>query len=208
MDRRGREASGDSLPHDAMREAEDVAAVVDAISGPVSVLGHSYGAICSLEAALLTGQIRHLILYEPPILTGREQYPPGVPARINALIEQGELEAALEVFLREVVRMLDYEFEAYRQLPTWQARIPVAPTIPRETFELSYTFDGEKLAGLSVPTCLLLGGDSASRVREETRVVRGALPNSQIVLLPGEQHIAMDRNPELFVAKVLRCLQE
>lgn len=60
MDRRGRGGSSDSPDYDIMREAEDVAAVVEAMGEPVSILGHSYGAICSLEAALLTDKVRRL----------------------------------------------------------------------------------------------------------------------------------------------------
>ena len=64
MDRRGRGGSGDSADYELRREAEDVAAVIDSIGGCVNVLGHSHGALCALEAALLTAQLRRLILYE------------------------------------------------------------------------------------------------------------------------------------------------
>jgi pimeloyl-ACP methyl ester carboxylesterase len=140
MDRRGRGGSGDSPAYDIMREAEDVAAVVDAIGEPAFVLGHSYGAVCSLEAALLTDNVRRLILYEPPIPTGLRAYPPGAPDRMQALIDSGELEAALEVFFREIVRMPEHELEAYRRLPMWKGRIQLAPTLPRElVFDQTYT---------------------------------------------------------------------
>jgi len=43
MDRRGHGASGDSLDYSLQKEAEDVAAVVNARPGTVFVLGHSYG---------------------------------------------------------------------------------------------------------------------------------------------------------------------
>ena len=33
----------------------------------VYVLGHSYGGVCSLEAARLTDRIEKLVLYEPPL---------------------------------------------------------------------------------------------------------------------------------------------
>ncbi len=45
MDRRGRGRSGDAGDYNLMREAEDIAAVVDSIGEPVSVLGHSYGGL-------------------------------------------------------------------------------------------------------------------------------------------------------------------
>src|SRR5918997_3847853 len=54
IDRRGRGGSGDSEDYTIEREFEDVAAVVDSVGEPALVLGHSYGALCALEAALLT----------------------------------------------------------------------------------------------------------------------------------------------------------
>ena len=62
MDRRGRGASGDSPEYSLSKEAEDVAAVVNSRSGPVFVLGHSYGGVVALEAAMLTDRITGLML--------------------------------------------------------------------------------------------------------------------------------------------------
>jgi pimeloyl-ACP methyl ester carboxylesterase len=209
MDRRGRGGSTDAPEYDIRREAEDVAAVVEAIGEPVFILAHSYGAVCSLEAALLTDQLRRMVLYEPPIPTGLPMYSPGVPDRMRALIASGELEATLEVFMREVVRMPEHELEAYRQLPTWKRRIQLAPTIPRElAIDRTYRFDPERFANLRVPVLLLLGGDSPPLFRQAANAVDAALPNSTVVTLPGQQHIAMDTNPDLFVSEVLRFLRE
>src|SRR5687767_1129250 len=58
MDRRGRGCSGDSAAYDLQREAEDVVAVIDSIGEPVHLLGHSYGGLCAIEAALLTRNVR------------------------------------------------------------------------------------------------------------------------------------------------------
>ena len=209
MDRRGRGGSGDSPDYDIMREAEDVAAVVEAIGEPVFILGHSYGAVCSFEAALLTDKISRMILYEPPIPTGIPMYPPDVPDRMQDLIDSGELENALEIFMREVVKMPEHELEAYRRLPMWKVRIQLAPTIPRElAIDRKYRFDPNKFANLRAPVLLLLGGDSPPLFRQATKAVDSALPNSTIVKLPGQQHIAMDTNFELFFGEVLRFLKE
>src|SRR5207253_10380171 len=70
MDRRGRGGSGDAQDYSLEKEFDDIVAVVDSIGEPVHLLGHSYGALCSLEASLLTKNIRKLVLYEPPIATG------------------------------------------------------------------------------------------------------------------------------------------
>ncbi|HSJ57656.1 MAG TPA: alpha/beta hydrolase [Anaerolineae bacterium] len=206
MDRRGRGGSGDSPDYEFAREAEDVAAVVNAIGEPVSVLGHSGGAFFSLEAALRTDNMHRLILYEPPIPGIAPPVPTEIPDRIQALIDRGDMEAALEVFLREIVRMPEHELKDYRHLPAWKRRISIAPTIPRELVALTYRWDPEKFAGVRVPALLLLGGDSPPFARQAVEMVHAALPNSQIVVLPGQQHIAMDTDPELFAREVRRFL--
>jgi pimeloyl-ACP methyl ester carboxylesterase len=210
MDRRGRGASTDDAQgYDILREAEDVSAVVDAIGGPVDVLGHSYGAVCSLEAALLTDGVRKMVLYEPPLPTDIQMYPTGVPDRMQALIDDGELEAALELFFREVVRMPDHELVEYRELPVWKQRIQLAPTIPRElAIDRSYSFESAKYADLRVPVLLMLGGDSPPIFQRAVETANGAVPGSRVVLLPGQQHIAMDTDPALFVGEVLDFLMD
>lgn len=200
MDRRGRGGSTDAPDYHLIREAEDVAAVVDGIGGPVRIVGHSYGAVCSLEATLLTDNVDRMILYEPPIPSDLPVYPPGVPERMQTLIDTGEREAALEAFFREVVRMPDHEFVQYRALPMWKSRIELAPTIPRElAIDRIYTFDTNKFADVQVPTLLLLGGDSPALFQRGIEAVHAALPKSAVTTLPGQQHIAMDTDPELFL---------
>jgi pimeloyl-ACP methyl ester carboxylesterase len=207
MDRRGRGGSGDAPDYDIRREAEDVAAVVEAIGEPAFVLGHSGGALYSLEAALLTDQIRRLILYEPPIPGVAPVIPADIPGRIQALIDRREPEAALELFFREIVRMPEHELKDYRQLAVWKTRISLAATIPRELMiGHTYRWRPEKFGSVEVPAMILLGGDSPAFARRAAEMVYAALPNSQLDVLFGQQHIAMDTDPELFVRKVRRFL--
>lgn len=203
MDRRGRGESGDGPEYNLLREAEDIAALADALEEPAAVLGHSYGGLCSLEAALLTDNINKLILYETPLPADEPLYPPGVPERMQESIERGELEDALEIMIREVVNMPDEEFEMYRKLPMWQERIKIAPTIPREMeIELTYTFDPQRLSGVTIPVLLLAGGDSPPFFQKTTGMLHDVLPDSRIASMPGQQHIAMDTAPDLFVREV------
>ena len=51
---------------------------------------------------------------------------------MKALLDKGEAEAALELFVRQVMQMPDHELQVYRQLPMWKGRVALAPTIPRE----------------------------------------------------------------------------
>jgi pimeloyl-ACP methyl ester carboxylesterase len=207
VDRRGRGGSGDSTAYAVEREFEDVAAVVEAIGEPVSLLGHSYGAICALEACLLTDRVRRLIVYEPPIPTGAPLYPPGAPERIQALVDAGDPEAGLEVFMREVVRMPASELEVYRRLPAWPVRVALAPTIPRElVLDRTYAFRPERFASFSVPTLLLVGGDSSPPFRQPVDLLAATLPDNRVAVLPGQRHVAMDTAPDLFLTEVLEFL--
>ena len=118
------------------------------------------------------------------------------------------MEAALEIMIREVVRMPDHEFELYRSLPMWKGRIQLAPTIPRELqVERTYSFVPERYAELRVPTMILLGGDSPPVFREAVEALDSALPTSSVVVLPGQQHVAMDTAPDLFLREVLSFLE-
>jgi pimeloyl-ACP methyl ester carboxylesterase len=207
IDRRGRGESGDTGPYAIEREFEDVAAVVDSIHEPVSVLGHSYGALCVLGAALLTTNIKQLILYEPYIHTGVDVYPPGIADRIQALVDAGDRDGALSAMFRELVQMSEHDIAALRSLPSWNVRVASAHTIARETSaEEQYKFIPERFAKLNTPTLLLLGGKSPPFLKDVTQMLHGALPHSRIAVMVGQQHIAMNTAPELFAAEVLRFL--
>jgi pimeloyl-ACP methyl ester carboxylesterase len=207
MDRRGRGMSGDGPAYALEREAEDIAAVLEAIGEPSVVLGHSYGALCALEGALLTDRVHRMILYEPPLPVEPSSFPAGVPERMEALIDQGENEAALEIFFRDLVEMPDHEFQVYRKLPMWPVRVSLASTIPREmASEGAYRFDPARFADLRIPTLLLAGGDSPPLFHRALEAVAEALPHGRVTVMPGEQHVAMDTNPELFLGEVLAFL--
>src|SRR5512140_993881 len=102
IDRRGRGASGDAAEYVLEREFEDVAAVIDAVGEPAFVLGHSYGAISSLEPSLRTANVRKLVLYEPPIPLGATIQPAGAVERLEALLARGENEEVVATFFRDV----------------------------------------------------------------------------------------------------------
>jgi pimeloyl-ACP methyl ester carboxylesterase len=123
MDRRGRGRSGDAPDDDLEREFEDVAAGVDSIAeasgSRVDVYGHSYGE-CAFGAALLTSNIRRLVLYEgwPSVTPEKTVFPPEVGERLDALVRAGEHEAAMLTFMREVVHIPDEEIAAVLAQPT------------------------------------------------------------------------------------------
>ena len=105
--------------------------------------------------------------------------------------------------------MPPHEFELFRSSPAWSARVAAAHTLPRELrAHEQYRFKAERFHGLKTPTLLLAGGDSPDFFKAAIATVNAALPNSRVVVLPGQQHIAMDTAPELFVREVLAFLGE
>jgi pimeloyl-ACP methyl ester carboxylesterase len=206
IDRRGRGGSGDTEPYTIEREFEDVAAVIDSISEPVNLLGHSFGAVCALHAALLTPNIRKLILYEPPPPGFKES--PDTLARMQALLDAGDRDGVISTFLLEAAGLSPQELEMMRSVPAWQGRVAAAHTILRElnSLEALSPFSEERFRQLRVPTLLLLGGDSIKLYRECIEQLHAMLPNSRITVMPGQQHVAMNTAPDLFVRDVLAFL--
>lgn len=209
LDRRGRGASGDADEYVIEREFEDIAAVVEAIGEPVSLLGHSFGALCALEAALLTSNVRKLILYEPYMpVADPPLYDSEVVVRMQRLLDAGDCEGVVTAMFRELLQMPAHELDDLRALPTWPARVAAAHTIVRESWaELDYRFAAERFADLLVPTLLLLGGDTIPELERVTRLLAEALPNSRIAVMAGQQHLAMMTAPDLFVGEVLAFLE-
>jgi pimeloyl-ACP methyl ester carboxylesterase len=209
VDRRGRGASGDARGYTIEREFEDITAVIDAVGEPVHLLGHSYGAICSLEASLRTGNLRKLVLYEPPIRSAVSLYPPGTVERLQELLDAGERDRVVATFFREVVRAPEPEIAMLRTLPNWPARVAAAHTIPREMrINDEYVFEPARFSSMRVATLLMLGGSSPPIFQNGIEAVRAALPQAQLVVMPGQQHNAMTTAPELFLREVLGFLLE
>ena len=91
----------------------------------------------------------------------------------------------------------------------WPARVAAAHTVLREAdAEESYGLDLSHLGGLSVPTLLILGGDSPDYFREAVVRLHAALPNSRVHVMPGQRHIAMDTAPDEFVEAIMAFASE
>jgi pimeloyl-ACP methyl ester carboxylesterase len=210
VDRRGRGQSGDVEPYTIEREYEDVVAVVDSISGPVNLLGHSYGAICSLEASLKTPNLRKLVLYEPPIRTDvTKNSSADAIDRMNSYLHIGEREKALFIFLQEIVGIQRDEMNKLQSLPSWSSRVASAHTIPREEASVSsYILHPERFSKLETPTLLLLGGDSPSFFRAAIEILGRSISKSRIAMMPEQKHGAMDTAPELFLKEIIGFLQQ
>lgn len=201
MDRRGRGGSGDDAQYGLDREAADVATVARAIGEPVFLVGHSYGALCALEGALLIPSLQGLVLYEGPIVR------PAPPSRavmktLEEYARRGDAESLLRSFLGDVAGLSGPEIDLLRaDREGWRVRLGNAGTVPRELrAEAGYRFDPERFPGLGARTLILVGGESPTREVDAARALARALPAAGIRVLEGQGHLAMYTAPELFVS--------
>lgn len=207
MDRRGRGSSGDSVDWELDREVDDVVAVVEAVSAeagtPTDLLGHSFGGLLALRAAARSDRVRRLVTYEAAV--NEPPQSPALLARLTALLQEGRRDEAVAMVMRDVVQMPEAEIAILREQPTWPSRVAAAHTLPRE-LGVSLNLDPREVAGLRVPTLVIVGADSPAFVQEGTRMVAGALPECVVVVLEGQQHVADQLIPDEFAAHVREFL--
>jgi pimeloyl-ACP methyl ester carboxylesterase len=85
--------------------------------------------------------------------------------------------------------------------------VATAHTIPRELQSLDgYTFSPLRFQNMRTPTLHLLGGESPAHRKAVAEMLHTALPNSQIVVLPGQKLQAMQTAPDLFVQEMVTFL--
>ncbi|MFD1520039.1 alpha/beta hydrolase [Pseudonocardia yunnanensis] len=201
LDRRGRGLSTREAPaYDIWREAEDIAAVAESLGGDVFVVAHSYGALCSLHAAQITGAFGKLVAYEPPRPEpGGFVVPPETLARMRAA---GDAEEILTIFLREALQLPQSTVDGMRETDIWRARVAAAHTIPRELESVEAFVADERLGKISVPVRLFAGTESPVYLRLAVDAVAERVPGADVVPMRGQAHQAMDFDPEQFVAAV------
>lgn len=193
MDRRGRGGSGDSPDYSLLKEAEDVAAVVNARTGSVFVFGHSYGAVAALEATFLTPRITKLMLYEPPLHEPVDKNL-AVAARLEEMIKIGNLEQALITFQTEIVKQSPEEIARMKARPSWPGLVASIAAHPRQMRALAkYRFDPARMKSVTIPTLLLLGEDTLSPyAKQSINALRQSMPNPTLVVLSRQEHNAME----------------
>ena len=216
LDRRGHGQS-DPYPadHNLEREYEDVAALLAAADNPVTVLGHSSGAIVAMHAAKRVAHVSHLVLYEPPRF---DAFTSAVQAQLRVSLAAGDYDQVLATVLVDVVvgttnpELLRHAREQVlagaRQSQVWAASLRNVQSIPAEVDSyVGYRFDPKEFRDFNTPTAILLGSTSPPVVRRWMEDLHAALPASRIVELEGQGHGAMLEAPELFVRTVRAALE-
>jgi pimeloyl-ACP methyl ester carboxylesterase len=201
VDRRGRGLSrSEADQYSIEREAEDLIAVLAGCEQPAMVFAHSYGATVTM-AALDGLPAAAVLMYEPPFDTpGHEVVPAALLRRWAGLLAAGRREHALESFYRDVLRFDEAAIDALRPLPIWQARIATVHTMVREG-EAVARFQPPPLQP-AMPVRILLGEATTAQLAASTRVAAERIAGSELRILPGQGHVAIDTAPELIAQHV------
>jgi len=209
MDRRGRGQSGDAPDYTIQREFEDVAALASAIGEPVDILGHSFGAACVLGAARLIPNLRRMILYEPPMLQAQQSPQRALLLdRMEQQLARGENAEVVITLLRDMLNVPQPMIDRIQTLPNWADQVVAAHTIPRELRQSHcYAPNLADLEHLNIPILFLLGEHSPVFFRQTTETLQAHLPNSQVTVIPGQQHSVMLTAPQLFASEVVKFLK-
>ena len=191
------------------RELEDVAAVAQWLGGDVAVLGHSSGALCTLGAAPLIPNLRHLLLYEPPLERG-DQYPIALQKMQQAL-EQGDIDALYDIWLKAYVGMPPAVAEEAKASPVGAAMRPLAQYLPREmAAHLAWSFDPDALRKVAARVVYLVGSQTPRenvQLRGFIEILEPVLKDFVVREIPGQGHFANFFAPDLLAEIVLDSIQ-
>jgi len=191
-DRRGRGASGDTLPYTVAREIEDLGAVIDAAGGSALVFGNCSGGVLALQGVAAGLNVTGLALFEPPyIVAGTRERPDDYTTHLNSLISAGRKGEALEFFMRFDVVLPDEHIAMIRNSPMWEALHALVPSLNYDAALLgdSKMPPTEWLSSITVPTLVVDGENSNSWAKEAVRVLAEVLPNGHRHTLAGHDHI-------------------
>lgn len=207
MDRRGRGRSGGFGEYSLSKEAEDAKAVLDAAGSESALLGHSYGAVCALEAARRYS-VPKLILYEPPLPIHGSVVGPAFED-FKAAVAQKDFDQALTIALRDIIKAPEADIEGLRSSPQWAPTAALTPTWIPECEVMKRLEPGTtRFADVTTPTLLLLGTATPPHHKDATRALQDTLPDARTVEIADQGHVAHLAATDEVVAAIARFLED
>ncbi|GGD52931.1 alpha/beta fold hydrolase [Paenibacillus nasutitermitis] len=183
-DRRGKGASGDTLPYAIEREIEDLEALIDVAGGSACVFGYSSGANLALKAAVKGAAISKLVLYEAPV----EGHDNNLVNQLSELISAGRRGDAVEFFQSKLVGLPDDVVTQLRNAPFRPYLEALAHTTVYDTRLVCEPPLREELVGISTPVLVVTGEESKDSFKQSNELLATDLPNGQYICLEGQNH--------------------
>ncbi|MCB2231705.1 alpha/beta hydrolase [bacterium] len=190
--------------------------VLDSISGPFHVIGHSYGAAVAFKLALtVPNRVRSVTVFEPVLfnlifslketqVAAKEIW--AVRDDVRALVHAGETE-------RAALRFIDYWSGpgVWDSLPSWQ-RQAIAKRMVKVVSDFDATFGNptplEAYRELDIPTLFLYGLESPTATQEIAQWLGGHLPRAEVRGLLGMGHMGPVTHAEQIANIVVRFVEK
>jgi pimeloyl-ACP methyl ester carboxylesterase len=193
FDRRGRGASGDTLPYAVDREIDDIEALIDHAGGSAFLYGHSSGGPLAMRAAIRLGsKVSKLAMYEPPYNNdpGAQESWSRYLRQLKVALAEGRRGDAVALFLRFVGTPAE-RVEAMRRAPFWPGMEAVAPTLAYDHAAIlgePWSVPAELAARVPVPTLVMSGDAGLPFMPGAARVLSKAIPQGELRMLAGQTH--------------------
>ena len=192
-DRRGRGASGDTLPYAVDREIEDIDALIDLAGGSAFLYGHSSGATLAMRAAVRLGsRVSKIALYEPPHNNDPDAQEPWQEylRQLGQALADGRRGDAVALFMR-FVGTPDDQVQGMRQAPFWPSMEAIAPTLAYDHAAIigeRWSAPTDLAARVCVPALVIAGDASLPFMPPTARALSKAIPQGQVRMLTGQTH--------------------
>lgn len=179
-------------PVEVADEAADVVALCQTVGRPCYVFGHSAGGVVALEAALTAPDcIDALAVFEPALdLAELPLGPPGATLAARQAVDSGHAGRALEIFLREMVKVPPPAAKLARLLalsPRFRTQLIPGQIADQEALERL----GDRLAAyaeIRQHVLLVAGTRSPEHLRHRVELLHSALPSSDLHVMKGASH--------------------
>lgn len=195
-DRRGRGGSGDHDDYSLDKEIDDLRAVIAAAGGAPHVVGHSYGAVVAMRAALDGVGMRSLVLYEPPLNGGVltvEKI-----AEIERLIVDDRRDDAIRAMAKDLAGISDDELAVAMGVPPVRAALRDGTrSLVRELHAIRDA-DWDDLPITGTDVLVLCGERRESDVYPTAEQAADLATSVDVVTLPGQGHLAPTFTPHHF----------
>ena len=191
-DRRGRGDSADSASYSPEREVEDIAALIDAVGGPICLYGHSSGAALAISAAVkLRKQITKLAIYEAPFALDSKARKAAKEYlfALKEALSSGHKGDAVALFVRSV-GVSDQQIQAMRKMPMWKGLEKLAPTLvyDSEVLGKGHSLPAALLSRVRTPTLVMHGGAGSPAMRDAAQAISEAIPKADLRTLARQTH--------------------